>query len=453
MRVPYKFLSRLCLLRVSAFLFIGGFQCSQAIAQQQLLERPSGLNTAQSIAGPATVNLGDRAAFIVPAGCKFVDASVARVLLANTTNPIPNNLAGILIPDSGQSFSVIQLADVGFLKNAGKERLNPSAILKGIRQEVSRQNQDNVRPSAPTAADVDWLLAPSYDADHNTLEYAIKAKGAGGASVNYVSSVLGRRAVLSLTTVFPLVPAPNLSFQKELAKGLSFKTGERYADHRPDDRLARSGLAELIVGASQAEGEPRYTLAELINVGIWVGAGLALLLGAWALTILTLRYRKARYYQVHGAAVLVAAGTNGHSKAAFADRQPLPPTNGKLSKNGHRRRKKLFSYHAFYSDMVMNLTRCNYQGSFGAYSPEDSTSYDSSASGNGHHRGAPRSEQSSILVAETSKLIDSQQRLIEGQRKLIEEQSKLIHEKSKLIDAENKMLEQHSELMSQQQLL
>jgi len=128
-----------------------------------------------------------------------------------------------------------------------------------------------------------------------------------------------------------------------------------------------------------------------------------------------------------------------------------PPRNGKM-RNGERKRKKRFSFYAFHSDMVMNLTRWNYTGGFGSFTPDHQHDLTSSLSTFKAH-DLQETGSTSGFAREISKLIDSQQKLIEGQRRLIEEQNKLIQEKSKLIDAESRVLEKQSELLEEQQLL
>ena len=185
------------------------------------------------------------------------------------------------------------------------------------------------------------------------------------------------------------------------------------------------------------------------------------------MTVLIVRKHKAHYYRMDEkyrfapALATQAVATNGH--AVNGNGQPqVEPANGQavlrpnmgFQRNGHRRRKKRFSYHAFYSDMVMNLTRCNYVGSPGGFLHGQSANLDNSSSA---QEIVPASsnmpDTTNLLVAETSKLIQSQQKLIEGQRKLIEEQSKLIQEKSMLLDAENRALGKQSEALAEQQLM
>ncbi len=420
-------------------------------AQEQLLLGRPALPSVPGLAGPATVKLGDTAELAIPAGCKYVEPEIARkLILEHTGHPAPANIAGIILPDSRAWFSIVQYSDVGYVSDGDRDHLDPAALLKTMRREISRQNKQDSRTGAPAIASADWLVPPSYNASQNTLEYAIKTQGKD-AAINCFSSLLGRRGVLSLTAVLPLEPDPDLAQLKEIMKGLSFKPGERYADHQPQDKLATAGLAEVIFTHNGASGDAGLSKAQLETIGLCAGGGLAVIIGGGFLTSFALRRRKARYYRVDGNYAHVTAGANGNGHAAANG--SCPPANGKLSRIGHRRRHKQFSYHAFYSDMVMNLTSSGYNGSSAASFKSSQTNGHAEADEASQQTGMAMSEGTKLLVTETSKLIESQQKLIEGQRRLIEAQSKLIQEKNQLLDAEAKMMEKQAELLGDEQLL
>jgi uncharacterized membrane-anchored protein len=437
------------------------------LAQQELGSAPAAVSAPpQWVIGPATANLGNAAQITVPEGCRFTDENFARVVLASSKEPIPNNLIGLLFPDSRQWFAILQYTEIGHVKVGEKDVLDADSILKKYQSDIARQNKDRSAPgSHPVVADLSWELRPSYDPVLNKLEYALRARGAGGGSINYVVNLLGRRGVLSVTIVQPDQSGFNLSSMRDAINGIVYKNGERYSDYQPEDRVSRSGLAELILNSNGAEPLSRWErLAQ--NKWLWAGAAVVLLLGGYGLKVLIIKRLKARYYRMdekfrRPVAAQQAVATNGHaingngqSQVELANGQAALRPNMGFQRNGHRRRKKRFSYHAFYSDMVMNLTRCNYVGSPGGFLHGQSANLDNSSSA---QEIVPASsnmpDTTNLLVAETSKLIQSQQKLIEGQRKLIEEQSKLIQEKSMLLDAENRALGKHSETLAEQQLM
>ena len=390
----------LCLLSRSGF------------AQQQLLAPPAAVNTPQWVIGPATASLGNTAEIAVPEGCRFTDQNFARVVLANSKEPIPNNLAGLLFPESRQWFAILQFAEIGHVKVGEKETLDADVILKKYQVDVARQSKDRSGPGTrPAVADLSWELKPSYDPVLNKLEYALRARGAGGGSMNYVLNLLGRRGVLSVTIVQADQSGFNLSAMRDATKGIAYKHGERYSDFQPEDRVARSGLAELILNSNGAEPLSRWErLAQ--NKWLWAGTAVVLLLGGIGLRVLIVKRLKARYYRMdekyrHAPALATqAVATNGHAvngngqpQVELANGQAVLRPNGGFQRNAHRRRKKRFSYHAFYSDMVMNLTRCNYVGSPGGFLHGQSTNLDNPPQDIVHHSSMP--DTANLLVSET----------------------------------------------------
>jgi uncharacterized membrane-anchored protein len=439
---------------------------SQAgLAQQETASPPAAGTSPQWVIGPATASIDNTADITVPEGCRFTDQNYARVVLASSREPIPNNLAGLLFPDSHKWFAILQYTEIGRVKIGEKERLDADVILKKYQSDIARQSKDRSAPgSRPVVADISWELKPSYDSVQNKLEYALKAKGASGGSINYVVNLLGRRGVLSVTIVQPDQAGFNPVTLRDAIKGIAFKSGERYSDFQPEDRVARSSLADLILNTNGAEPLSRWErLAQ--NKWLWAGSAVVLLLGGYGLMVLIVKKHKARYYRMDEkyrsapAAAPKAVATNGHAvtgngqpQVELANGQAALSPNGGFQRNAHRRRKKRFSYHAFYSDMVMNLTRCNYVGSPGGFLHSQPTNLDSTSTQE-TVQNSPMPDAANLLVAETSKLIQSQQKLIEGQRKLIEEQSKLIQEKSMLLDAESRAVGKQSEMLAEQQLM
>lgn len=409
--------------------------------------------------GPSIASVGNIADIAVPEGCRFTDENGARTLLMNARQPVPGNLVGLLFPDTQKWFAVVQFTEIGHVKDADKESLDADAILKKYQKDLDRQNEEHVAAGARTvAAKVAWELKPSYNPSLNKLEYALKASSGAGGSLDYVVDWLGRRGTLSVTIVQPEQAALNLVALRDAVKGVAFKPGEAYSDYQPQDRVASLGLADLITDSDGAE--PLSTWERLsANKWFWVGSAgglLVLSLAGYGVIALFLRRRKVRYYRMDEKYQPVRAATNGAAQehAAPANGQAQIRVNGGFQRNGHRRRKKRFSYHAFYSDMVMNLTRCNYVGSPGsvlhdvqraAAGVEATSAQDL---GQGHNAGMP--DTANLLVAETSKLIQSQQKLIEGQRRLIEEQSKLIQEKSLLLGADAKPSSKQPEVLAGQ---
>jgi uncharacterized membrane-anchored protein len=444
------------------FALLGNQYC---IGQQSAASQQSFPDVA-SVTGPATVSLGDLAEITVPAGFRFVEPTGARQILMSMNNPVPQNLLGMLRPEVGGWFAIVEFADLGYVSDASST-LDANEIMKAVRANFTRQSKAQAGASAPSIGKVNWAVPPAYAAEGNRLEYAVQEGEPGSGSVNYCVAFLGRKGVITVVGVLPNEPGMDLTPFREMTGGISFKQGQRYADHQSDDRMAHATLAELVANEDGISSYARAAMAQIESKGPWAAVAVALLFAGWKLTSVAIRTRKpVRPTNGSPRRVVPHATANGSHQvprpalATFSARQ----RNGKSLRHAGRRKKR-FSYHAFYSDMVMSLTRCNYVGGFGTFSTEYPEDINGSFTNEGtaqpvhfrshNHSSTPAidPQESNALALESAKLIESQQKLIEGQRKLIEEQSKLIQEKSKIIDAENRVMEKQTELFAEQQLL
>ncbi len=188
-----------------------------------------------------------------------------------------------------------------------------------------------------------------------------------GGSINYVADRLGRRGMLSVTIVHPEQAAFNPAALRDMVKRRFFsKTAIGHEDHHSTDRAARFGLADLILN-SRGRVEPPSRLARLAqHRWFWsamAGAVVALLALGYVATVFAIRRLKARYYRMddkyqrrHVILQQQSAAANGHAvsnNGQMRSRGRKRPGHScgerGFQRNGHRRRKKRFSYHAFYS--------------------------------------------------------------------------------------------------------
>src|SRR5207249_1592794 len=87
----------------------------------------------------------------------------------------------------------------------------------------------------------------------HTMEWAVRAgtqlkNGPSGAVVNQTLRLLCRRGALDATAVRPYRGFKDLAPLKELARGISVKEGERYADYREGEKLFAAHGADLFSG-------------------------------------------------------------------------------------------------------------------------------------------------------------------------------------------------------------
>jgi hypothetical protein len=200
----------------------------------------------------------------------------------------------------------------------------------------------------------------------------------------------------------------------------------------------------------------------------WLGFAVFGTLGVAAVAFLGLRVRSkmrglraAQTGEATAESKAVVSGNGSKSYAPAGKAQVAPATEasslrgrlrskskpaGKLlnHQNGSKRRK-VFNYHKFYTEMVLQVSPATRAESFEGYPAE--------VNGYGVYSPPPERltpEQRPVEGAATeanSEIIANQRVFIEEQKRLIEEQGRLIEEKSKLIAEKNQLLKRQSELI------
>lgn len=75
----------------------------------------------------------------------------------------------------------------------------------------------------------------------------------GHLVINFNTRLLGRGGVMRVTLVTdPTTLSPTLPKFKNVLAGFDFKKGQKYAEFRQGDKVAKYGLTALVVGAASA---------------------------------------------------------------------------------------------------------------------------------------------------------------------------------------------------------
>jgi uncharacterized membrane-anchored protein len=399
--------------------------------------------------GPAkgTLSNAKRDAFAeieIPLGYRLTDMLGARALLKRMKNPIPDGLAGILAPDSGKWWVVLAFSDIGYVKNASKERINEAVILKNIDEKVKLQNRDRKKQGLPPITSVSWEKSPAFDESDYSLEWAVRAETVSGKVINHTLRLLGRHGVLDATAV---QASPDPVPLKQLVNNITFKEGQRYADYRKGDKVSIVGLAELIISdADSAENRTMFAASGGSTV-LWIGSASV---GCVIVTVGILffnrkRYRR-RWRRTHSAG---AEHVQGRAALSVAGKDSGPGGNGEGEKvadssdSQRPRRRRGFNYQKFYSDMIMQVS----SRSSKLESPVlNARPFDRRLEAEFMSRYGEAVQNQPVLTV-NSELIANQKNFIEEQRRLMQQQTKLIEEKSKLIEEKNQLLARQSEMI------
>ena len=381
--------------------------------------------------GPATGSLGDVAEMDIPEGYRLTDAAGARALLQRMKNPVPTGLVGILMPESGGWWAVLEFADTGYVKPASVKRIDAATILKGMSAKVEEQNAVRARQGMAPVKSLNWELAPVYDETNNSLACAIRIEAPTETILNQSIRIFGRRGVLLATSVQKLKgTAANLPL-KELLNHVTFKAGQRYEDYQEGDKVANVDTYQLLTGEEQTIASVKKGWAAYFDrrTMIWIVSGLAVCIGVLVIYMVTKEIRGIKARQ----AFPPASARKGESVKP----RKIRPVSKPDEASGRRR---AFDYQKFYSDMMMQVSTRSYTG-IPLKQAEETVEEETGGtlSGSFETQGGAASE----LIARQKDFIEEQRRLMQQQTKLIEERSKLIEEKNQLLAKQSEMMENH----------
>ncbi|MBK8594325.1 MAG: DUF2167 domain-containing protein [Holophagales bacterium] len=207
--------------------------------------------------GPSTADLGGKVAELkVPEKFVFAGAEDTKRLMESFGNPADGTEVGFLAPaDENESwFVVFEYHDVGFIKDADKEKIDADALLASIREGTEEANKVRKEKGMGTISVVGWAEPPRYDTVSHNLVWAIRGRGSDGHEVvNYNSRILGREGYTSATLVTD--PETLATLKPQLAGilgGFSYKSGRRYSEWVAGDKVAAYGLTALVAGGAGA---------------------------------------------------------------------------------------------------------------------------------------------------------------------------------------------------------
>jgi uncharacterized membrane-anchored protein len=233
-------------------------------ARQQAMVRKA--QSLKIIEGPSTVKIGSLGEFKVPEGYSYLDSADAQTLLSLYGNPEDPSVLGLVRPNNDKEnwFMIFSFDNLGYVKDANKEKIDANALLKTFRDSIPAGNAERARLGSPQINMINWSDTPFYDTETNNLTWGLSIGFSDGDTINYEIRMLGRSGVMSAS----LVATPEeidlaVKSSKELLKGYSFVEGARYADWKPGDKIAQVGLIGLIGGGSLALAAKTGLLAKL----------------------------------------------------------------------------------------------------------------------------------------------------------------------------------------------
>ena len=215
--------------------------------------------------GPAKARLENIAQIDVPVGDSFIDGKGTRALMRAMGEPTTGRELGLLSPTNNDWSVVFEFSDIGYVKDDEKDKLDADKLLESIKRGTAEANKERQRAGTPPLEVVGWEVPPKYDPATHNLEWAIRATSEGRAVLNYNTRLLGRKGVMEVVLIVDPEKLPEtLPVFRGLLAGYSFSSGETYAEYRPGDKVAKYGLAALVLGGAAVGAAKLGLLAPLL---------------------------------------------------------------------------------------------------------------------------------------------------------------------------------------------
>src|SRR5262249_12484185 len=137
--------------------------------------------------------------------------------------------------------------------------------------------KERVSAGNPPLQIVGWEVPPKYDETTHNLEWAIRGTSEGEPILNYNKRLLGRKGGMEVVLIIePDKLNSTLPAFRNLLAGYTYQSGQTYAEYKPGDKVAKYGLAGLVL-AGAAVGAAKLGL---------LGPLLLILKKAWKLVVL-----------------------------------------------------------------------------------------------------------------------------------------------------------------------
>jgi uncharacterized membrane-anchored protein len=215
----------------------------QSLLAQETGKRPGVLQ------GPGTGKLGAIAQIEVPVGYMFLDGPTTRAMMEDRGERTSGQELGFLRPTNGEWAVFFEFSDIGYVKDDDKDKLDAPKLLESYKQGTAAANKEREAAGRAPIIIVGWEQEPKYDPDTHNLTWALRATSEGQAFLNYNTRLLGRKGVMEVVLVCDSdALAGTLPTFNQLLTKHKFQTGESYAEYRPGDKVAKYGLAALVLG-------------------------------------------------------------------------------------------------------------------------------------------------------------------------------------------------------------
>jgi uncharacterized membrane-anchored protein len=248
-----------CLCAVLAFVSVPFARAQEAAEEAPPKSFVEALERAgvKLIQGPANYRLGSVAELRLPEGYRAVEAGSLERYYELTQNLYDSDDLGIVI---GPQEWVLAFSydDIGHVKDDEKNELDADKLMKAMTEGQQAANKERAKQGWDEMKFAGWANQPHYDQATNNLTWAVRltssSDGHKEAFLNESIRLLGRGGVMNVTLVTDpqAYDRDHAEASALLAKNFGYVEGQRYADFREGDKVAKYGLTALVLGGAGA---------------------------------------------------------------------------------------------------------------------------------------------------------------------------------------------------------
>ncbi|MSU59314.1 MAG: DUF2167 domain-containing protein [Pedosphaera sp.] len=203
------------------------------------------------LSGPGIGKLGTVAQVEVPTGFIFLDAKLTKAMVKKMGETPTGRELGYIHPANGDWSVFFEFDDIGYVKDDDKDKLDAAKLLDSYKRGAVEENKQRKASGEPPLEIIGWLQEPKYDTETHNLTWAIRASSGGHEFLNYNTRLLGRKGVMELVLVCePENLTKTMPQFKQVLANHKFTTGQSYAEYKPGDKIAKVGLAALVIGGA-----------------------------------------------------------------------------------------------------------------------------------------------------------------------------------------------------------
>lgn len=183
----------------------------------------------------------------------LVGPDAERLLFLMNAVPFPNTEA-LLYDDESGVMVTFEFFEEGFVKDGDWTDVDASQLLEDIRAGTEDANREREKYGIATMTVRGWAEEPNYDAETNTVRWAIEFAEGEGSTINATALSLSRSGYERLTWVGSREQYAQLGGLLTTAlDNHAFDDGHRYADFKDGDKVAAYGVAALVAAATGAK--------------------------------------------------------------------------------------------------------------------------------------------------------------------------------------------------------